>query len=230
MVAHGFRREKSILTNAKQHLNKRCLLKTDLKDFFHSISERRVIGIFRKLGYPPNVSFYLSRICCCQDRLPQGAATSPTLSNTIAYKMDNRLYKLSKEMRLKYTRYADDIAVSGNYISLNLLAIIKNIIEEEGFQINNKKTHLLIGQKKKIITGLSVSGELPKIPKYYKRSLRQELYYINKFGIYSHINERRIRDPFYANTIYGKLLFWKWVEPDNAFVNSHIGKIKSLLK
>lgn len=229
-VSHGFRAKRSILTNARHHLNKQCLLKMDLKDFFHSISERRVIAVFRRLGYPANVSFYLSRLCCSNKRLPQGAATSPTLSNIIAYKMDTRIYSLAKKLGLKYTRYADDMAISGDYLSYKVIDYVTKIIKEEGFVPNEDKTHLLIGSRKKIVAGISVSGETPKLPRSFRRKLKQELHYVNKYGIYSHINEQRIQNPFYASTLYGKLLFWQWIEPSNTFVSSQLKMIKPLLK
>ena len=114
--AHGFRPKKSIVTNAKIHVENKFLLKLDLKDFFPSISINQVINVFKDLGYSNHVSFFLSAICCVEEHLPQGAPTSPALSNIIARHLDNRLLGLAKKMGYRYTRYADDLAFSGESI------------------------------------------------------------------------------------------------------------------
>ncbi len=226
---HGFRRKRSILTNARPHLGQRCLLKMDLRDFFPSISLQRVIGVFRRLGYVPNVAFYLARICCLDDALPQGAATSPALSNLVAGRMDARLAGLTKRFGLHYTRYADDLTFSGERISLKTVEILSDVIGEEGFTVNEGKTRLCRSGGKRVVTGISVRTTEPRLPKSYKRRVRQEAYYVWRFGIRSHASKRRIRNPFYIDSIYGKLLFWKWVEPDNRFVSEFLPRIQSLL-
>jgi RNA-directed DNA polymerase len=222
---HGFRKERSILTNASQHLNSSQLLKMDIKDFFPSIKLNRVIAVFKRIGYPQNVSFYLAQLCCNNGKLPQGAATSPAISNIIASKMDARFYYLCKKLRLKYTRYADDITISGNRIPVKLLPLAKKIIEEEGFEVNTEKTRIY-RRNKKVVTGISVATEEPKLPKETKRKLRQEVHYVVKYGIKSHLRRNKIRDPFYLASLYGRLVFWKWVEPENTFLKKHIGEIE----
>ena len=115
--AQGFIKNKSIINNATPHLSQPCLLKVDIKNFFPSISFRRVIKLFQNLGYPQNISFYLSSLCCLNEALPQGAATSPSLSNIVLRRLDNRLSGISKKSELNYTRYADDMTFSGGKIS-----------------------------------------------------------------------------------------------------------------
>jgi hypothetical protein len=93
-AAHGFCKSRSILTNASEHLGKHSLLKIDLKDFFPSIEKPRIINVFRNLGYNRKVSFYLAALCCLDDCLPQGAASSPALSNIVSFGLDVRLSAL----------------------------------------------------------------------------------------------------------------------------------------
>lgn len=229
-AAHGFRKKKSIVTNASKHLAQRCLLKMDLEDFFPSIPIRRVIKVFRYLGYPPNVSFYLARLCCLDDALPQGAATSPALSNIIARRMDARLAGLAPKWDLQYTRYADDMAFSGSEIPTKFIKVVQEIVEDEGFRINADKTKLCRSKAKRVVTGLSVSGEELKVPRAYKRRLKQEVYYIRRFGYFSHVSKMRIKDPFYIDSIFGKLQFWKWIEPDNSFANEALEWISNVVE
>ena len=90
-AATGFRRQHSIVDNVRPHLGKRCVLKTDIHDFFISIRSPRVKKTFEKIGYPKNISKVLGELCCMRRHLPQGASTSPVLSNIIAYEMDRKL-------------------------------------------------------------------------------------------------------------------------------------------
>lgn len=211
--AHGFVHKRSIITNAKNHIGQRCLLKMDLKDFFPSININWVINIFKDLGYSDKVSFYLSAICCLDEKLPQGAPTSPVLSNIISRTLDKRLYRLAKSFHLKYSRYADDIAFSGDNISQKFISVVRSIIESYGLIVNDKKIKLYKGYGSKILTGVSLANEIVRIPRKYRRMLVQELYYINKYGLYEHMRRRNINKVNYAEVILGKLNFWLQVEP-----------------
>ena len=228
-AAHGYVSDKSIKTNAKEHLKQKSLLKMDLKNFFPSINIKRVINVFQRCGYANNVSFYLARICCYDNRLPQGAATSPYLSNVIAFILDKRLHNMAEKLNLNYTRYADDLSFSGDKITGGTIDYISRIIEDCGFEINTDKTLLISKQNRKIVTGLSISGDRVKIPKRYKRKLRQELHYIMRYGYLSHISNRRIRNPFYLDSVYGKYTFWKSIEPDNKFIQQYDSKLSEVI-
>lgn len=213
--AHGFAKKKSIITNAKVHLNQSILLKIDLKDFFPSISKDRVIALFHRLGYSPKLSFFLASICCLNDCLPQGAPTSPQLSNIVSIKLDKRLLAFAKKFELKYTRYADDIAISGDKIPVKFLDYISNIIVDEGFQINTNKTQLHNKKGKRILTGVSINSDIIKAPKDYKRRVFQEIYYVIKFGLLSHMSKKKIRNPNYLLSLIGKLNYIINIEPHN---------------
>jgi len=215
--SHGFTRKKSIITNAKIHLNQKELLKLDLKDFFPSININRIIYVFKSLGYTNQISFYLASLCCFEQHLPQGAPTSPYLSNIIAKQLDKRLIGLSKYYNLRYTRYADDLTFSGDSIPSKLIDYIQDIVCAEGFTINSEKTRLYKIGGKRIVTGISVQGTELKVPKDYKRNLRQELHFIMKYGYLSHIKKKKIRKINYLDVLIGKVNFWLSVEPTNEF-------------
>jgi hypothetical protein len=202
----------------------------DLQDFFPSITKRRVMKIFLNIGYPRNVSYFLSQICCSNDHLPQGAATSPALSNLVARRLDRRLMGLAQSYELVYTRYADDLTFSGACIPIGFAAIVEKISAEEGFTINREKTHLCRSQNKRIVTGISVTGKTLELPRAYRRKLRQEIHYILKFGIHSHVSKRKIKNPYYLASIYGKLQFWRMVNKKNAFAVDSIRRISRIRK
>lgn len=224
--AHGFCYKKSIITNAKVHIGQNHFLKIDLEDFFPSIKINQVINVFKSLGYTQMVSFYLASICCYEDSLPQGAPTSPVLSNIIAKHMDNRLMKFARRFQFKYTRYADDLAFSGERITAKHLEYITGIIESCGFIINEDKTLLKQSKQRRIITGLSIAGEQIRLPREYKRNLKLEIHHILKNGWVLHMRNRRIKNPDYQRVIVGKINFWLSVEPENEFAKRALEQLK----
>ncbi|MEZ8503453.1 reverse transcriptase family protein [Vibrio splendidus] len=225
---HAYREKKSIISNAKPHLNQKAILKMDMKDFFPSIPINWVMNFFSSLGYPNNISYYLAALCCLDDALPQGASTSPSLSNVLLKHLDSRLFKLSRRYELNYTRYADDLAFSGNYIPHKLIGVITEVIAEQGLLVNDRKTSLIIGDKQKIITGLSVQGEELALPRATRRLIKQEIHYIRQYGLVSHISKLKIKNPYYIQSLEGKLRFWLQVEPKNTFALDSLNFILGL--
>lgn len=195
---HGFAPNRSIKTNAETHLRRRYVLNIDLKDFFGAISERRVQGLLRSLGLDSTVSNIISRICCNQGRLPQGAPSSPIISNMICFRLDKSLMDYAKSHRLLYTRYADDITLSGfqplsaifdgsrpNSGKLNeeiLDEELKQIIHSNGFELNSDKIHYSDKNSRRMVTGIKVNEGL-NIDRRYIRNLRAIMYRIEKDGV-----------------------------------------------
>ena len=180
--AYGFVNNKSIKSNAEYHIGAEKILNIDLKDFFPSIDSRRIYYVFNKVcGYDKTLSYCLTRLTTYRNMLPQGACTSPILSNIVSYKMDFRLQKLAEKMNLKYTRYADDITFSGDkeQINNNLLKLITKIIEEEGYTVNIGKIHMATKSSRQEITGLIINNGVADVPqKYIKISIKQENIYL----------------------------------------------------
>lgn len=217
--SHGFLTNKSIVTNVKPHVNADEILKIDLENFFPSININRIISLFHHLGYNKKVSYYLAKLTTFEDALPQGAPTSPMLSNIICYKMDKRIYRLCKKFNLKYTRYADDITISGKSIPKKIFEYVNEIIEDSGFNVKESKTRYYKQENKKIVTGIQIVNNKISIPTQYKRKLCQELFYIKKFGLESHMSKRKIRKHNYLHILIGKLNYWKMIEPENKFID-----------
>lgn len=222
----GFVKATSIVDNARPHLNKKHLLKMDIKDFFPSIKINRVMSVFRVLGYTKKISYYLAAICCLDGVIPQGAATSPYLSNIIAKRLDYRLNGLAKKFNLIYTRYADDFTFSGEVISLGIINYIESIVSDEGFEINKSKSKLIGEKGQKIVTGISISSGELTIPKKTKREVRKNIHYILKNGLFEHFRNINSNDPIYVERLLGFLFFWLSVEPENAFIINSIEKLK----
>lgn len=219
---HAYREKRSIISNATPHLAQTAILKMDMEDFFPSIPINWVIRLFSNLGYSHNVSYYLASICCLYGALPQGASTSPALSNILLKHLDNRLYKLSKKYSLNYTRYADDLTFSGDYIPHKVIDIISDVITDTGLSLNKQKTSLIIGDKQKIVTGISVQGDRLTLPRSSRRQIKQEFHYIRQYGLVSHISKLKIKNPYYLQSLEGKLRFWLQIEPDNKFASESL--------
>ena len=231
-AAVGFRCGRSVVDNAAPHLGKRYVLKMDIHDFFGSIRSPRVRQTFKKIGYPENVSKVLGALCCLHRHLPQGAPTSPALSNIVGYEMDRKLAALAAEYGVTYTRYADDLTFSGDvFPKEQIIPQVKRIIRDEKFEPNHKKTHFMNQSSRKIITGVSVaSGVKLTIPKSKKREIRKNVYFILTNGLAEH--QRRIgsHDPAYLKRLIGMLCYWRAIEPDNTYASDSIAALKRLEK
>lgn len=213
--AHGFAKERSVISNAKVHLGSQALLKMDLADFFPSIKLRRVIATFIRAGYPPNVSFLLANLCCLEGSLPQGAPTSPALSNIIAKRLDRRLQGLADRHKLKYTRYADDICFSGDEIDDEIFLSVPSIISSEGFSVNYAKTRIAKMGQKMIVCGVSISNGKLALPRATVRQIKLASHFILKNGLIGHAERTGNWDPILIERLLGKIGFWLQLDPEN---------------
>lgn len=218
--AHGFIPGKSIVTNASVHVGQDLILGIDLKDFFPSIYLNRVIGLFRSIGYNEEIAHALGELCTFNWRLPQGAPTSPMISNLIAWGMDIKLSKFCKKRYLNYSRYADDITISGGKYLPKFKTLIYRKIEEEGFSINWDKVRLHDRGSSQRVTGLVVNDKVT-LGRKKKKKLRAIVHNIVKNGPEA---ENRENNPFFKEQIFGKLAFVKMVEPD--FANPLLNSLK----
>ncbi|AFA46955.1 retron Ec67 family RNA-directed DNA polymerase/endonuclease [Acetobacterium woodii] len=191
--SHAFEKEKSIITNAKIHRNKRFVLNIDLEDFFHSFHFGRVRGFFEKnnnFTLPKEVATVMAQLVCYEKHLPQGAPSSPIITNLICNILDFRMLKLSRKYKFDYTRYADDLTFSSNnkYFLEKHQEIydeISNEIERAGFRINERKTRLQYRDSKQQVTGLVVNKKINVDRVYYKktRAMAFSLYSCGSFEI-----------------------------------------------
>lgn len=188
---HGFVKGKNIATNAKVHLGKRNLLNLDITKFFESITKDRVALAFSELGFEQEISLALSEITTLSGNLVQGFHTSPVIANLVANQMDIEIDDHCKAHDSIYTRYADDISISSD-TELPSYSSIVDIISKHGFVVNESKSKFFKRGQKQFVTGLSIfDDKYPRIPKRIKKRIRQELYYIRKFGLSAHETKRK---------------------------------------
>lgn len=188
-VKYGKRR--SIVTNAEPHLGAEVIINFDLEDFFPSISYRRVKGLFKSFGYSESATIIFGLLCTVtftnhRSYLPQGAPTSPMITNLICRRLDRRLNQMATDFGFCYTRYADDLTFSSSGDSLcHISKILKRtgiIVAQEGFKINKEKTRILRKSRRQEVTGVIVNNKL-NISREKLKRFRAVLYQIEKDGL-----------------------------------------------
>jgi len=190
----GFVRGRSAVDNAKAHVDQRVILHADIKDFFDSITTEQVLGAFIRLGCKKDIATLLTKICTFNGRLPQGASTSPVVSNLVCSGLDSDLTAFASRQGARYTRYADDLTFSTSGTSnakefRGIVDAVRGIVELHGFKLREDKTRTQRRGKSQYVTGLCVAAPSePRAPPQVKRRLRLELYYVKKFGIQNHLS------------------------------------------
>jgi retron-type reverse transcriptase len=163
-AATGFESGYSIVSNAFCHVGRPVVVRMDLKDFFESTATKRVNRYFQSIGWNRPASDWLTEICTFKDGLPQGAPTSPRLSNLVNYRMDARLDKLAEKFNAAYSRYADDITFSlaADHRNLHgLISMVAKVVEEEGYTLHrHKKLHIRRQHEQQVVTGLVVNRRI----------------------------------------------------------------------
>lgn len=174
--AHGFIPGRSAVTHAKNHLHKRVIIKCDIEDFFGSTTRSMVSRALTNSSLDKETVKDICDICMLNNALPQGAPTSPLLSNLAFLDLDKRLSGLAKKYRAAYSRYADDMCFSGNDPQLNaILPQIKYVVENCGYKLKDSKTRVLRHNRSQIVTGVVVNQKL-NVPRALKHNTRARLF------------------------------------------------------
>lgn len=240
--AMGFIEGRSIVDNARMHTNQNYVFNIDLKDFFPSITIQRVRQRLQlaPFNFNTNIAWTIAGFCtvcswlidiniASNFVLPQGAPTSPLLTNAICDKLDRRLHGLAKRFGLHYSRYADDITFSSMHNvyqpDSEFRRELQRIITDQGFTINEKKTRLSHCSHRQEVTGLTVGAKINVTRKYVK-DLRAILHIWEKYGLdaaYATFYPRYKSEKYQlqhievdlANVIAGKLCYLKMVKGEN---------------
>ena len=232
-AAAAFRAGRSIVDNARLHQERAIVVRLDLKDFFPSIKLRRVKGLFQSFGYNEGVATIMALLCTEAPRveikldgetryvslgerqLPQGACTSPLLTNILCRRLDTRLTALSQKFGFTYSRYADDLVFSHSDSEAKLglfLTLVKKVIQTEGFILNEDKTRIMRQQHRQTVTGLVVNQQ-PHLSRDDLRKFRAFLHHCEKEG-FAAVSEKTGRNArAYAS---GYLAFIQMVSPERA--------------
>ena len=201
-AAHGFVATRNVLSNAKPHVGRAVVVNLDLRDFFPSITFVRVRGVFRGLGYSGAVATIFALLCTEPPRavvdvdgrrhfvaiaarqLPQGASTSPALTNLLCRRLDARLHGIATALNFSYTRYADDLTFSSSTTTdvSALLWRVRSVVGDEGLTVNEDKTRIMRRGRRHEVTGVIVNDK-PAVAREEIRRLRAVLHQARRDGI-----------------------------------------------
>lgn len=213
--ATAYRFGGGVRVNALPHVGKPVLLKLDIRHFFdHIIYPMVKEKVFPAERYSEANRVLLSLLCVYQDALPQGAPTSPIISNIVMREFDNTVGGWCLRYGVTYTRYCDDMTFSGDFRPDEVIRLVKSELRRMGLFLNGKKTAILRNGQRKAVTGVVVN-EKARVSAAYRRKLRQEVYYCEKFGVEEHIRRLglEISPEQYARQLLGRVNYALQIDP-----------------
>ncbi len=204
--ATAYKKGVSLKDNALPHINNKIILKLDIKNFFDNITFNKVYNLcFKEEIYTKPFGILLTKLCTYNNKLPQGAPTSSYISNIIMRDFDEVVGKYCTKNKINYTRYSDDLTFSGIFNINDVINLVKKELKKKGFKLNYDKIHVIKNNKRQIVTGIIVNKKI-NISKEYKRKIRQEIYYIKKYGIERHLKMLNINNKTkYLNNLLGRI-------------------------
>ena len=214
--AKAYRFGSTTLRNAKHHVGKQVVLKLDILHFFDSIRYSTVKDkVFPEEIYAEPLRILLTMLCYYKDALPQGAPSSPAITNIILYEFDEQIGQWCRARRIAYTRYCDDMTFSGNFDPAEVIRFVRLELKKMGFLLNEQKTRIQRPGQQQTVTGIVVNEKM-SIPADFRRKLRQELYYCRKFGIQEHLQKIGLEIPedTFRMQLLGKVNYVLQVHPD----------------
>lgn len=223
----SYQKRKTLIDNAKPHINQKIILKLDIKDFFHNIDFENLYNALPNYIFPPSIKVLLIKLCTYEDYLPQGSPTSPFLSNLVLKNFDDYIGKYCKERNIQYTRYCDDLTFSGDFDTKNLKNKVRAFLEMLGFNLNEKKTRIITRSQRQIVTGIVVNEKI-NTPVSYRKKIRQEMYYIDKYGIDSHCKKINQEKKKYLESLRGRINYCLSINPNREEFKSYEKKLKNI--
>ena len=206
--ATAYKSGASVQKNAASHVSKKKILKLDIEGFFDNIIYSRVKeDVFCKDKFSEPIRILLTMLCYYKESLPQGAPTSPAITNITMYNFDEKIGAYCDEKGISYTRYCDDMTFSGDFDEKEIILLVKEELKKLGLFLKKRKTAVIPNSKRQTVTGLVVNEKV-NLTKEYKKKICQEMYYIEKFGIEDHAKKQGISDiPEYLMSLNGRIAF-----------------------
>ena len=221
--AMAYRQGGSTLLNALPHAGQPVVMKLDIRQFFdHCIYPVVKERAFPAVKYSEANRVLLTLLCIYKDALPQGAPTSPAISNIILRDFDDIVGSWCTERSIAYTRYCDDMTFSGDFEPSDVKKLVKNELKRLGFYINDRKTVVLRDGQRKSVTGIVVNV-VPNTPVHYRRKLRQDMYYCQKYGIENHMayTKQGMTKSTYVSKLLGRVNYAISISPDDQELQSY---------
>ncbi|MBO4914082.1 MAG: RNA-directed DNA polymerase [Oscillospiraceae bacterium] len=221
--ATAYRVGGSTKANACPHVGQKVLLKLDIRHFFDNLIYPVIKeAAFPKERYSEANRILLTILCTYQGYLPQGAPTSPTISNIVMRQFDDTVGTWCEKRGIHYSRYCDDMTFSGDFDPKPVKSMVAGELRKLGLFLNTKKMVVAGKGQKQTVTGIVVN-EKASVPTGYKRKLRQELYFCMKYGTDSHMNHNEINmeKGNYILSLLGRVNYACSIETDNEELKSY---------
>lgn len=243
----AYRPFSSVIRNAHFHNNQEMMIKLDINNFFGSVREKHIKNLWRKIwnrtqknASVENQKYTAEEICkltsnsvqltALNDSLPQGAPTSGFLANCVLDEFDKILLTYCSKRNLNYSRYSDDITISGKSRKSKeisqIISFVSYQLKSYDFELHQRKTRILKKNNRQIVTGIVVNEKL-SAPRKLKKALRQEVYYLFKFTE-SHVNRHHSNNQKYLNRLLGKINWVLQVEKNNFEFQTYRNQIKDV--
>ena len=221
----------SVQKNARVHVGSKKLLKLDILHFFDSIYYTAVKEkVFPRERFAESIRVLLTMLCYHKDLLPQGAPTSPVITNILMREFDEIVGNWCDERNITYTRYCDDMTFSGDFDEMVLEQFVRCELLKNGFLLNRKKRVLACRGKRQTVTGLVVNDKL-NVTSEYRKKIRQEIYFCQKFGLTEHLQRIGEEDEKrYLSSLLGRISFVLQTRRDDKEFNNYKSFVKELLK
>ena len=213
--AQAYKPGASIQRNASHHVGKKKILKLDIKHFFDSILYSTVKDkCFPAERFSEPIRILLSMLCYNRESLPQGAPSSPIITNIIMRDFDEKVGKFCEEKNISYTRYCDDMTFSGDFDEEPIIEFVKAELFAYGYLLNSKKTTVVSSSQRQVVTGVVVNEKMTA-PTEYKSQIRQEVYFCKKFGVENHLEHIHYTEDTkaYLQSLLGRVAFVLQTEP-----------------
>ena len=202
--ATAYRPGGGVRVNALPHCGQQMVLRLDILHFFDSVRYQQIKEVIFPAGiFSEKLRVLLSCLCYCRDGLPQGAPTSPAISNLLLREFDFAVGDWCDARGIRYTRYCDDLTFSGSFDPKPVIRMVSDALWQEGFVLNPRKTRFLGPGHRQTVTGVVVN-ERPRLEASRRRQLRSELYYCQKYGVADHLSH--LGDPRSPNAYLAALL------------------------
>ena len=215
-VAKAFIPKKNIRDNARLHKKHNLIVALDVENFFGTIQYGCIYEVYRTIGYSKALATLLAKLCTYKGYLPQGAPTSPMLSNLVMKRIDDLLWSYCKSRKIIYTRYADDLTFSGDSVHIgHLISYVEQVLMQRYLHLNTNKTKIMGRGTKQSVTGIVVNEKV-QVSKTYRDKIRQEIYYCIKYGLESHM-QRCTNKP-------------QWIKSTHQYIQHLLGKVEFVLQ
>ena len=218
--AKAYKKGLCLKDNAYPHLNKKIILKLDIINFFDNIEYYDIYRTcFSEEYFPKSVGHLLTTLCTYESHLPIGSPTSAYISNLVLKDFDYEIGTWCDLHNISYTRYSDDMTFSGDFNPQEIIKKVRHHLNYLNLKLNNKKIKVISNSKQQRVTGLIVNKKI-NVPKKYRNQIRQEIYYLKKYGLKSHLQKINYEDKplHYLNSLLGRLNYLLSINSNIEFI------------